>query len=819
LEARRTHRRSPWLVRGLTLAIGLVGLGRVAHAQDVEVPILVTETNTPGEVAESDDELDLANLVTSAAKGVTTVQEAPAIITIVPAEELRDGQAHVLTDVFDTIPGFMRVNSFYGTFPLAISRGIVQAVLPLHDGFSMFDPLFNTSTTHQAIALETVKRIESISGPGGVLWGANGFMGVTNVITKDAEDIDGVQAGVSFGDGKGDASHYRSYVLAGIPGLLGHDDWGLVAHVSYENYKGAIYSQSPHMFSTPLPNPNSLFYYGPITEADPKRSYILNVDGKLQLGKLTLQWAVPFMHRYTSSAFNGPVAIQHLPEDNLPECTPVSATDPMVRNGICADRARVTRANSENFFERYGLAEYKTRFSESAGLSVKGYFIQFVRHFDPVLVLMPVPGLIDGGLSFEVDSTGYRTGSSVDGDVELSPKLRLLYGAEGFYEWLPDGTKPGGSRQGPGPEVHFRGPYDETRLPLPCPRTGTWNAASNSVTDGGPIEGCPLTFSHVVNRLTLGSFGSLQLRATEKLVLDGGVRLQIAPELADNSRGYGLTPTFSAAAVYELVPDWHLKLNYAEGFRPPGFNATEGNGEAVQLSGTPALKVETSRAGQAEINARLLKGRRSIRELDLRVDYAYTILQNYVAYIGGANANTGDRGIQSAEFLAKLYLKGGHRVELGYSFNSINMDDKGDFMTVPNHWFTLRSVNTIVPDKLSVATMLHIYGSFEDPNRRVEARGLVRDPLTGAAHAGNAMETVSVVATEVVIDRAPPAAEVQVGVLWTPYDNLELQGTVYNAFDSNRTSYDNFNDLEPRLEITPQQFEAFRFFLSGKYTF
>ena len=38
-------------------------------------------------------------------------------------------------------------------------------------------------------------------------------------------------------------------------------------------------------------------------------------------------------------------------------------------------------------------------------------------------------------------------------------------------------------------------------------------------------------------------------------------------------------------------------------------------------------------AAQFEINARLLKGQRHIRELDVRVDYAYTILRNYVAYI------------------------------------------------------------------------------------------------------------------------------------------------------------------------------------------
>src|SRR5207249_4882017 len=152
---------------------------------------------------------------------------------------------------------------------------------------------------------------------------------------------------------------------------------------------------------------------------------------------------------------------------------------------------------------------------------------------------------------------------------------------------------------------------------------------------------CPLTFSFTVSRTTVGAFTSLQLRPTKKLILDGGVRLQAAPKVATLDRSYGLTPTLSAAAVYEFTPGWHLKFNYAEGFRPPVFQDTDSNGEAVQIDGDPNLSVETSKSGQAEINARLLKGVKRIRELDVRADYSYTELQNFIAFIGGRHANTG----------------------------------------------------------------------------------------------------------------------------------------------------------------------------------
>ncbi len=791
---------------------------RRASAQDVEVPILVIEQNEPGEAAESDDELDLANLVTSAAKGVTTVQEAPAIITIIPAEELRDRQPRVLSDIIDLLPGYLRLNSFYGMFPVAVVRGAAQGVLNLHDGFSLFDPAFNVGTVHRGIPLEMIKRIEIISGPGGVLWGANSFLGVMNIITKDAEDIDGVEAGAAYTDGRGEHSNLRGYALAGIPRLFGHEDWGLVLHASWENFEGPTYTRPRHMFSTPLPNPNSLYYYGPVTTSDPKRSNMIAVDGKLALGKLTLQWSYPVNHMWMSGGFNGPVGIEHLAEDNLPECTQVPVTDPGVNNpnDNCFDRAHATRGTQMNFYERYALADYKTRFSEAAGVSVKGYYIQFVRAWDPILVLMPVPGLLEGGLAFRADASVFRAGGSIDGDVEISDKVRLLYGAEAFHEWVPDNTER--SRQGPGVETYFYGPYNLGSLPLVCPRTAQWDPMNQAPINATILEGCPLTFSFEVSRTTMGGFTSLQIRPSKKLILDGGVRLQAAPELAPKDRGYGLTPTFSAAAVYEFVPDWHLKFNYAEGFRPPVFQNTDSNGESVQIDGSPDLKVEYTRAVQGEVNARLLKGKKGIRELDIRADYSYTIMQNYIAFIGGRHANTDDRGIHSAELLAKLYLRGGHRFELGYTFNYIDMADKGAYHSMPNNWFNLSAVNPLT-GKLELATVLRVYGAFEDPNRRVEARNLSQDMMTGAAFSTDPMQVVSVTATEVVMDRIAPAAELQVGLHWQPTEKASVQATLYNAFSNERGSYDNANDLEPRLEITPFTFEAYRFFVSGSYTF
>lgn len=818
------------------VAGGALLVPRAARAQDIEVPILVMEAPET-DTGESDEELDLANLVTAAAKGVTTVQEAPAIITIIPGDELRDRQTRNLEETLDLIPGFLRYGAMHGQYPFAFTRGTIQAMLYLRDGVSLFDGSFNAPGIGRNVHLELVKRIEVVSGPGGVLWGANSFMGVVNVITKDPEDVDGVEASAGFGDGDGDRGVYKGYVMAGLP-RLGSDRVKLLVHVGFESYIGQVYKRSGHMFSTPLPNPNSLYIYGPEQEADPARSLILSFDGKLALGPVTLSWNIPYMERNFGVTFPGAVVQEDRNEDLLAECTPTGGGLDSIRAGDhCVDRGRASRRNQINWYDRYGALEYRTRFSRRAGLTVKGYFVQQVRTMDPIVILPPIPQLLEGGLTFFNSVYTYHAGTAFDGDVEVSNKVRVLYGGEAFYDWVADTVGDRGadvaSRQGAGGEAWFPAPYDLTKLPLPCPKRGTWNGMQ--VMDSTFVEQCPVTFLFTANKTVLGAYASAQYRPTTKLILDGGFRLQVAPELFERSRGYDPVPIFSGAAVYEFAHDWHVKLNYAEGFRPPIFNNTDSNGEAVEIDGDRNLQTERSRSFQTEVNARLLKRKKRIRELNLRADYSYTTLENFITFVGGRYANVGDRGIHSAEFLAKLYLKGDHRIELGYTWLQIDMADKGAFDSVPEHWFNVGGVVSLVPGTLEATGIVRVLGAFEDPNRRVEYRDLEFDCslsqfdgdgnvvgpcLPGYADPSNREQTVGVQPHEVVVDRIPPAAELQIGVRYRGMgDRLTVQATAYNALNATHYQPDAFDDMQPRLEILPHNYEAFRFFASATYNY
>src|SRR4051812_34374775 len=218
----------------LLAVLGFAGPARARGVPDIEVRVIVVGA-TDQSTAESDESLDLANIVQSAAKGVTTVQEAPAIVTVITADEIKDRQFRTIEDVVDTVPGWYRSSVFYSSFPTPLVRGQIQAVQYLHDGLSLFDVQANVPSITRIVPLELVKRVEMITGPGGVLWGSNSLLGILNVITKDAEDVDGIEVGGTIGSGAGDRENARAYVMAGkVDGKL-----KLFGHASVETYKGA----------------------------------------------------------------------------------------------------------------------------------------------------------------------------------------------------------------------------------------------------------------------------------------------------------------------------------------------------------------------------------------------------------------------------------------------------------------------------------------------------------------------------------------------------------------------------------------------------
>lgn len=751
-----------------------------------EQPEILTED--PTIPTEKQSAADIGSIVMSAAKAVTTVQEAPSIVTVITSEDIKRRGFRTVTDLMVDVPGWGHWPGEGHSVFTPLTRGTPLSALFLRDGVSLSSPFDQSSSYQWVMPVETIKRVEVVTGPGGVLWGANSFLGIMNIINKDAEDVDGVEVSAGYGDGQGYKSAFKAYGMFGK--VLAGGKLKIFQHVSYENFVGEEYTMQQNVLSSPAPQPNGPIFYGPLLTSDIPRSSVINIDGKYSAGPVSLIYSFPIVELHLPTTFPSTVVHQGQPatvgsSTEIPGVSagaqrpynPTSQTDPL---GGAKD-------HQVPWFERYGIVEYKSRFvDDRLGLNVKGYWVELMRNF-PYFGIFTPSALLPGGLTFRMHQDVRRYGGSFDTDYQINPKFRVIAGFESFYE------------QDKNSSLDFIGPYDadpmspnfgrqdSSKLPFYCPPS---DGIEGGVTPKGIKPGCEVTFVFDGDRSIVAGFVNGQLRPHPKVVFDAGVRGQ----RAYGSNPYDTQVLVSGAAVWNFLPDWHLKLNYAEGFRPPTFIAQNGNGAAVNYAGSPNMVPESSKAAQGEINARLLRNVRRVRELALRWDYAYTLLDKVIVVQDGRWANTGKRAIHSGEFLGKLYLRGDHALSFGYSYNHITTEDRGTLQSLPNHWFTAGAVFNVVKDRLDLNTNLQVIGALEDPDRLPNPAGT--GPLPGLRPANN---------SDASLDRIAATSLLQVGfrVRGLLNNHLDLAGNVYNLLNQRWFYADGFNERSPRLELQP----------------
>src|SRR5687767_7767212 len=169
---------------------------------------------------------DLMNVqVSSLARKNQSLGEVPAALHVVTGDDLRRmGVTHV-AEGLRGVPG-MQVARTRSNIWAVSARGfndnLSNKLLVLMDGRSVYSPLHSgVFWDVQDAFLDDVDRIEVIRGPGGTLWGSNAINGVVNVISKDAEDTQGLLlmggggteergfGGIRYGFKAGDDHHMR----------------------------------------------------------------------------------------------------------------------------------------------------------------------------------------------------------------------------------------------------------------------------------------------------------------------------------------------------------------------------------------------------------------------------------------------------------------------------------------------------------------------------------------------------------------------------------------------------------------------------------
>lgn len=164
--------------------------------------------------------------VFSASKRTENLSDVAAAMYVITHEDIRRSGARTLPDLLRGVPGLTVANMDAHTWAIT-SRGFnslyANKLLVLMDGRTLYTPLYSgVYWDMQDTLLEDIERIEIIRGPGATIWGANAVNGVINIITRKAEETDGLFASGGSGSldktslnaryGKaGDQLSYRMY--------------------------------------------------------------------------------------------------------------------------------------------------------------------------------------------------------------------------------------------------------------------------------------------------------------------------------------------------------------------------------------------------------------------------------------------------------------------------------------------------------------------------------------------------------------------------------------------------------------------------------
>ena len=157
---------------------------------------------------------------------------APAVASVVTAAEIKKYGYQTLADLLDREPGFLMLPRGQGSVPWL--RGLPDSVLFLYDGVPLTQGgTRNLNFLDRELSLNGVKRVEIIRGPGSVLWGADAFAGIVNIVPMTGVDLDGSKVsvyggtdnlmGTSFSSG-GTENDWTFFLNADLSQKKFHDD-------------------------------------------------------------------------------------------------------------------------------------------------------------------------------------------------------------------------------------------------------------------------------------------------------------------------------------------------------------------------------------------------------------------------------------------------------------------------------------------------------------------------------------------------------------------------------------------------------------------
>jgi outer membrane receptor protein involved in Fe transport len=150
---------------------------------------------------------DLMKLtVVSATLHTQAIQEAPASISVISADDIQKYGYRTLAEALDSIRGLYistdRSYSFLGARGISTPGDYGSRFLLLINGHPMPDPIYDMSGVLEerlGIDMDLIKQIEVVHGPASALYGSNAVLCTINIITRTASEMPRVHASLETG--------------------------------------------------------------------------------------------------------------------------------------------------------------------------------------------------------------------------------------------------------------------------------------------------------------------------------------------------------------------------------------------------------------------------------------------------------------------------------------------------------------------------------------------------------------------------------------------------------------------------------------------
>jgi iron complex outermembrane receptor protein len=150
------------------------------------------------------DFLDELPVVLSASRLSQPQNAAPAAVTVIDQGMIRASGFRDIPDLFRLVPGFTVAytrDNTWGVGYHGLADAFSRRMQVLIDGRSVYTAGFGeVPWTSLPLSIDDIERIEVVRGPNSATYGSNAFLGVVNIITKDAAQVPGSRLSVQAGE-------------------------------------------------------------------------------------------------------------------------------------------------------------------------------------------------------------------------------------------------------------------------------------------------------------------------------------------------------------------------------------------------------------------------------------------------------------------------------------------------------------------------------------------------------------------------------------------------------------------------------------------